>query len=236
MRTIPPIAAISFDIDHTLIDFEAVLEKSLYRVSQVIAAEISVVVSVDELVGVGKQTFASYEGDTTDFSKIRKLSFHKLLESRQLDTDFVDMLFDAFMEERFRQTVFMPGAEELLSNIPAGIKIAVLSNGNSDPKRLGFAHYFEEILIGENLAEKKPHGGAFSRLMEALSVSDPAQILHVGDSLHDDVKGAKDAGVKAIWYNPAKVEFDGSTPPDHEISNLEDILQIIENQYVISET
>lgn len=236
MRMTSPIAAISFDIDHTLIDFEAVLENSLYRVSQVIAAEISVVVSIDELVEIGKQTFANYAGDSMDFSKIRKLSFHNLLESRQLDTDFADMLFDVFMEERFRQTVFMPGAEELLSNIPAGIKVAVLSNGNSDPKRLGFAHYFEEILIGEDLAEKKPHVGAFSRLMEVLDISDPAHILHVGDSLHDDVKGAKDAGVKAIWFNPAKVVFDGSTPPDHEITNLEDILQIIENQYVISET
>lgn len=229
----PTISAISFDIDHTLIDFEAVLENSLYRVSEVIAAEVYVEVSVDELVEIGKQTFASYDGDSTDFSAIRRLSFQNFLESRQLDTDFTDMLFDVFMEERFRQTVFMHGAEELLENIPEGIKVAVLSNGNSDPERLGFAHYFEEILIGEDLSEKKPHAGAFSMLMDVLDVDNPAEILHVGDSLHDDVKGAKDAGLKAVWFNPEKTEFNGSARPDHEISDLRALLLIIEEHYSV---
>lgn len=231
----PPITAISFDIDHTLIDFEAVLENSLARVCEVIAAEFSVQVYVEELIELGKQTFESHESDKHDFLKIRKLSLHKILELKQLDTEFTDMLFDVFIEERFRKTLFMAGAEELLSNIPQGLKVAVLSNGNSDPERLGFADYFDEILIGEDLAEKKPHKDAFSQLMQALDIDDPAQILHVGDCLHDDVKGAKDSGVKVIWFNPAKVEFDGSTPPDHEISNLQDILQIIESQYIISD-
>lgn len=230
----PSLAAISFDIDHTLIDFSAVLENSLARVSETIASNFLVQVSTEELTTIGEETAASYEGDGTDFLKIRKLSFQNALASKQLDIDFTDTLFDIFIEERFRKTIFMPGAEELLSSIPEGIKVTVLSNGNSDPERLGFAHYFDEILIGKDLLHKKPHIGSFSELSKRLKISDPSLILHIGDALHDDVKGAKEAGYKAVWFNPAKTTFNGSVRPDHEVSSLSDIPKILENEYVVS--
>lgn len=229
-----PLAAISFDIDHTLIDFDAVLENSLIKVSEIIASEFSVRVSTAELIAMCDETAASYQGDSTDFLKIRKLSFQNILELKQLDTGFTDPLFDLFIEERFRKTIFMSGAEELLSNIPDGLKVTVLSNGNSDPNRLGFAHYFDEILVGKDLQYKKPHVGSFAALSDLLKISDPNRILHVGDSLNDDVHGAKEAGYQAVWFNPAGAKFSGSTHPDHEVSRLSDILTILQNDYVIS--
>lgn len=234
MKPKPSLAAISFDIDHTLIDFDAVLENSLIKVSEIIASEFSVQVSTAELVAMCDETAASYKGDSTDFLKIRKLSFQNVLALKQLDIDFTDALFDLFIEERFRKTIFMPGAEELLSNIPTGLKVTVLSNGNSDPKRLGFAHYFDEILIGKDLQYKKPHIGSFSALRDLLKISDPSQILHIGDSMHDDVQGAKETGFKTVWFNPECKASNGQTDPDHEISDLLELLPLIAENYKVT--
>jgi putative hydrolase of the HAD superfamily len=226
-----PIAAISFDIDHTLIDFDAVLENSLKKVSQAIASEFVVHISTTELVAIAAKTAAAYDGDSTDFLEIRRLSFENALRSKRLDTDFTETLFELFIEERFRKTMFMPGAEELLSNISKSIKVAVLSNGNSDPKRLGFDHYFDEIMIGKDLDYKKPHVGAFSKLKEKLDIADPSHILHIGDSLNDDVKGASEAGFRSVWFNSERKTLNGYASPAHEISHLSELLPIIAQNY-----
>ena len=82
-----------------------------------------------------------------------------------------------------------------------GIKLAVISNWDARlgplPQKLGLATYFDEILISSELNVHKPDQRIFRHAAEKLAVS-PGQMLHVGDSLQEDVHGARSIGATAF--------------------------------------
>lgn len=53
---------------------------------------------------------------------------------------------------------------------------------------------------------------------------DPARAVMVGDSWFNDVAGARNAGLRAIWFNPGRASRPpGAEPPDAEIARLADL-------------
>ena len=52
-------------------------------------------------------------------------------------------------------------------------------------------------------------------------------MLHVGDSLVNDVAGAQNVGISAVWLNREGVTNDTGIRPDYEISSLIEITTIL---------
>jgi len=69
---------------------------------------------------------------------------------------------------------------------------------------------------------------ALGRALERLGV-EPHDVLHVGDSDVDDVRGAKGAGMKVAWVNrdrrPRRADV---PPPDFEIADLTELPALLE--------
>lgn len=51
------------------------------------------------------------------------------------------------------------------------------------------------------------------------------QSMMIGDSLYADVEGAMNAGLKAIYFNPDKMEHTAS--PNYEVSHLLQLKKIL---------
>lgn len=65
------------------------------------------------------------------------------------------------------------------------------------------------IVISEAVRAYKPH---------------PHEVLHVGDSDVDDVKGAKAVGLRAAWLNrTGRSRLPDVPPPDFEIRDLTEL-------------
>lgn len=45
----------------------------------------------------------------------------------------------------------------------------------------------------------------------------------IGDSIKKDLKGAKDIGIRTIWYNPDNEINDTNIIPNYKIGDLEDL-------------
>jgi putative hydrolase of the HAD superfamily len=56
-------------------------------------------------------------------------------------------------------------------------------------------------VFSDEVGHAKPAGEIFARLT-SLAGCRPAEILHVGDNHTADVRGAHDAGLRALWYRP----------------------------------
>jgi putative hydrolase of the HAD superfamily len=89
----------------------------------------------------------------------------------------------------------------------------VLTNGLSEthlPKAeaLGISPFVEAVFTPDTLGVAKPDPEAFRRACERLG-SSPEEAVHVGDSLITDVGGAREAGLRAVWFNPDNRPFDG---------------------------
>ena len=57
----------------------------------------------------------------------------------------------------------------------------------------------------------------------------PEEALYVGDTLLDDVHGAKLAGMTAAWLNRSKTDRDPTLlPPDYEATELSGLTSVLE--------
>ena len=48
----------------------------------------------------------------------------------------------------------------------------------------------------------------------------------IGDSLEKDIKGAQNANIKTIWYNPYNKNNNSSIIPDYQIKDLLEIKKL----------
>jgi HAD superfamily hydrolase (TIGR01509 family) len=83
------------------------------------------------------------------------------------------------------------------------------------------------VLISEIVRAYKPDPLVFERALELLGLR-PHEVLHVGDSEVDDVRGARAAGLNVVWVNrdgrPRRADV---PPPDFEIPDLTGLPDIV---------
>ena len=126
-------------------------------------------------------------------------SFPAAIPAERLDALFRDIY--ARFEQPDAWRVFddvVPVLEALRS---AGFKLGVISNWDERLRplleRLDLSRYFDVIVISIEAGETKPAPGIFARAAARLEIP-PGRILHVGDSLREDVVGAQEAGFNAL--------------------------------------
>lgn len=90
----------------------------------------------------------------------------------------------------------------------------------------GLRHRIEFALASEEAGAYKPHPRVFHLAARKLSLP-PRAILHVGDSVVDDVVGAKRAGLHAAWLNRRGQSVPSDFPGDHVLASLEELAGIV---------
>lgn len=83
------------------------------------------------------------------------------------------------------------------------LKLAIVTNGATSLQAaaiqsLKIAHLFDAIVISEAEGVRKPERRIFDLTLERLGVG-PAHAVFVGDHPETDIRGAQDAGIRAIW-------------------------------------
>jgi putative hydrolase of the HAD superfamily len=110
----------------------------------------------------------------------------------------------------FREEVhwaLYPEVPEVLAALRAmGLKLAVVSNWDSSlPSllaRLGLGEAFDDVIASAVVGVSKPDRGIFDEALRRADVA-PDAALHVGDSLVDDYRGARAAGLHALLVDRA---------------------------------
>lgn len=65
-------------------------------------------------------------------------------------------------------------------------------------EELGLSGRLDSVVISHQVGAEKPDPAIFRRAIELCGLA-PGQALHVGDSLEEDVAGARAAGMQAVW-------------------------------------
>jgi len=85
---------------------------------------------------------------------------------------------------------------------------------------------FDITVTSEDCRAYKPHPAPFARALEALHL-EPQDVLHVGDSLSSDVRGARALGIAALWINRrGRVPSSQEEQPDYTSADLTGILAV----------
>jgi len=139
-------------------------------------------------------------------------------------------------------TLIDPDVPPLLEALrERGIKVGVLSN------TLWSRTYHEEVfrrdgvldlvagaVYSSEIAYTKPHPEAFRAAMRAIDVDDPSRVVFVGDRPYDDIRGAKDVGMRAVLVPhsvipPGQAGRCGEGKPDAVIERLADLLALVDD-------
>ncbi|HEX2228574.1 MAG TPA: HAD-IA family hydrolase [Candidatus Binatia bacterium] len=116
--------------------------------------------------------------------------------------------FDSYFEELFAyfaqagSWVPYPEVRETLSALrERGVRLAVVSNFDSRLiailEGLDLASLFDRIFVSSSVGYAKPDPRIFEFVLNAQRLA-PEKVLHVGDSVSNDIVGATAAGIKGI--------------------------------------
>ncbi len=116
-----------------------------------------------------------------------------------------DDWFDRYVEHYKAAWVLFPDVVPVLDALAADYRHGVLSNSstaNQDPKlrHLGLRERFEVLVCAVELGVSKPEAEAFLAGCEALGLP-PGDVAYVGDQPEIDARGARDAGLTAVWLD-----------------------------------
>ena len=126
------------------------------------------------------------------------LLFELGIHPTQENLDYIEQLY-----YRFFRIELVSGVKEMLVELGGRYKLAIISNVTSNASRFvlqksDLEQYFDYVVLSRDLGIRKPDPEIFNFTLQNLKVKS-GEAVHVGDSLEDDVQGAKNVGMKTVW-------------------------------------
>ncbi|WP_282608419.1 HAD family hydrolase [Pelagibius sp. Alg239-R121] len=215
------IAAVLFDLDETLFARTLSLQRFLE----------------DQLGKQYPDIFSNLENTVSRFLELDNRGMKPkdevyqalLAEIGRNDQELVVELFDHYERNAWRFASGFDGVSDALNEIrELGAKIGIVTNGQTHIQlrsllALNLDRMADEYVISEAVGLRKPDPKIFHLAAERLSVR-VEDCVFIGDSPTADIVGAKQVGMKTIWFpNGAVWPHDLSVRADSEIRSLSEL-------------
>ncbi len=109
-----------------------------------------------------------------------------------------------------------------------GFELGIISNFDSRLftvlRALGLEEFFDTVTISSLAHSAKPATRIFTQALEK-HAADPGEAIHVGDSMKEDVEGAKTAGIHAVLID--RETQPASNPTGSCIHRLDELLPLL---------
>jgi len=230
MENITGIKAISFDVDGTLWDFEQSMRQSLHHVLielERLDPAMAAMLDVERIIAIRDQVGKQLKGKVIDLGQIRLEAFRETLKNiGKPDDALASHLNQLYMKHRFKDIHLFDDVLPVLGALKTKHTLGILSNGNTYPRHFGLEETFQFAVFSQDCGIEKPDPEIFRITVEQAGHS-KNELLHVGDSLEDDVKGASNAGIKCVWLNRNRTKKSLNLEADWEISSLLELLELL---------
>jgi FMN hydrolase / 5-amino-6-(5-phospho-D-ribitylamino)uracil phosphatase len=226
------VSAVTFDGDGTIWDFESAmllaLEGSARFLNEAGLRHAGGPVEAGWLADVRDRVAADPELRGRGMEAIRLAAFEQAV--RLCDPERIGIartVHERYMEARFTELRAYPEASAALTALRGRFRLALVTNGNTHPHRLGLEELFTEVVIAFECGVEKPDPGIYRLAMERLGVR-PDACLHVGDDPDEDVEAARRAGMRSVWVNRDGRSWpDRLRAPDAEVRDLTALTRLL---------
>ncbi|EIQ81810.1 UNVERIFIED_CONTAM: YjjG family noncanonical pyrimidine nucleotidase [Streptococcus canis] len=220
-----------FDLDHTLLDFDAAEELALTKLLE--ECQVTDIKAYkDYYKPMNQNLWKQLErGDISKadlvYSRFALLFAHfgVTVDGRQLA--------EAYQQHLKDQGQVYDGAKELLAELTVqGYNLYAATNGIAriQQGRLeasGLGPYFKAVFISEQSGSQKPNKTFYDWMIQQIPHYQPDRALMIGDSLSADVQGGINAGMDTLWYNPKHLLNNSPSHPTYEASDYQALLNCI---------
>lgn len=226
---VPP--AILFDLDDTLVAFDAVAEPAWQQVVRHHALQAGT--QADVLRTSIREHSAWYWSDAERHRAGRQNLAHtrrQLVREalRKLGRDepeLADRIADDYTQLRSELMYLLPGVLPLLTTLRGrGVRLGLVTNGTAQEQRqkidrFALAPFFEFIQVEGELGVGKPDDAAYVHALARLALP-AADVWFVGDNLEWDVLAPQRHGIKGVWVKGEDASLPIlSAQPHHQIPN-----------------
>ena len=225
------VKTIFLDLDDTILDFHQAEANALRRTLQEAEVDSSEAV-LARYHEINKQHWELLEEGTITRAQVKTLRFEKLFKELGVERE-ISAICASYEEHLSRGAFFIPGAPELLEAIAPKYDLYLASNGgarvqNSRLDAAGIRKYFKGRFISEEIGANKPSRAYFEACFQAIPGFAVEEAVIVGDSLTSDIRGGRNAGLRAIWFNPQGKPPRADIPADYEIRELGELPALLE--------
>jgi FMN hydrolase / 5-amino-6-(5-phospho-D-ribitylamino)uracil phosphatase len=225
------VAVVTFDADGTLCDFQrlmaAALDAALVELQRLAPDERTATLTSEDLRRTRDRVAADLRGQRPTMEQIRLVAFARTLEQiGRPDPALAVHLLDVYMARRFGEVALYPDVLPMLNALSSRCRLGLVSNGNSYPERSGLGGRFAFTVFAHDHGVQKPDRRFYEIVLATADVA-AQEVVHVGDSLVNDVGGAQAVGMRTVWLNRYGLPLDPPLRPDAVITTLTDLGSVL---------
>lgn len=229
---------IFFDLDHTLWDFERNSAESLqelyhqYKLQELGTFQVQEL--VDQFSVLNRTLWDLYDTGKITQEELRALRFQTLFKKLGLDNFVHCQPFgDKYVQLCPSKPHLIPFAKEVLEYLRDKYVLHIITNGFVEVQSIklqnaGLLPYFQEVITSDRAGNRKPHRQIFDFAMQICNTS-AEECMMVGDNLETDIRGARNAGMDHIYYNPEDLpeELAIEYQPTYHVRCLSELMEIL---------
>jgi putative hydrolase of the HAD superfamily len=217
------IKAVLFDLDDTLFDHAHCARAALSTVQS--SHPCFSTVAFDALQRSHSTILDQLHGDVAvgrvplDAARIERFRRLYRFAGHEADDALAAATATAYRQAYLDARRPVDGASQLLDVLRPHARIGVVTNNLLAEQReklrhCGLDRFVDELIASEEAGVSKPDPRIFQLALERLQCAANEAVM-VGDSWANDIEGARAAGIRAVWFNPA-----GGDTPDPTVPTL----------------
>ena len=230
------ITTLSFDLDDTLWDPRPALiaaDKAQWSALAQRYPDLTERFTREQIFVCRKQILTDAPSIVGDVTALRIEVMYRLLLSLDIApaeaNESAKMGFEAFIAQR-NDVILFPETIPMLESVSESYAVVAITNGNADVFMTEIGPYFDLSIRADEAGIAKPDRGIFDLTWEKLGCQS-SNVIHIGDSVENDVQGAINAGVTPIWYNPSKEQNTLGVNEVGALSELPSVIQQLSNRH-----
>ncbi|MFK5855747.1 MAG: YjjG family noncanonical pyrimidine nucleotidase [Bacteroidota bacterium] len=223
-----------FDLDRTLWDFEksaAQTFEELFISHQLFQKGVSSVKKFHEVYTIhNDRLWDQYRKGEIKKEILRGLRFSLTLKDFGItDKDFGERLGDDYVRLSPIKVNLFPYSIEILEYLYPKYKLHIITNGFSEVQEIKLKtskidSFFIEVITSEDAGYKKPDTRIFDYAFNKTGAL-PQNSIMIGDDYEVDIIGAKNVGMRQIFFDPYLRHIDNEST--FYINNLKEIEEVL---------
>lgn len=221
---------IVFDADGTLFDYDRAELSALTRTFHQYRLDFDSAVH-RRFGAINGRLWVAFEQGEVSSQRLRVQRFEELLHDLNPDLCASQFSHD-YLLNLGAECALLPGADEVVERLSRNFDLVLATNGIAEVQHSRFSAsslkpYFSSLVISDEIHVAKPDPGFFSEVFSRMGNPERAEVLMVGDGLSSDIAGGAGFGIDTCWFNPSGQSNDSPIVPTYEISDLQQIFEIV---------
>lgn len=226
------ITTILWDVDRTLLDFDAAERAAIRTLFAAFALGECTDAMLARYAEINESYWRRLERGELTKPEVLPGRFEQFFTEHGLDPRVAPAFNERYQLALGDTIVYRDDSRGLFKSLKGRVRQYLVSNGTvaAQTKKLarsGFGALADGVFLSEQLGAEKPSPAFFERVFAAIRPDDLSEVMIVGDSLTSDIQGGMNAGIVTCWYNPARAPLPEGYRADYIIADLRELLDIL---------